>query len=356
MVTPKEAVWRLEPHGQAKHDILRRYLEAWFPILASWNKTMLYLDGFAGPGVYTAGQPGSPIIALQVATEHAKVLRGRVLFCFIEEDADRIAVLQAEVAKLALPPNFEVEIRQSRFEDHIDQVLAAVGGGQLPIFAFVDPFGFSGLPFAVISKLLKRPQGEVLVTLMAEFMNRFLTEAAVQKHIVETFGTDEVLKFPGSVSDRMEALAALYQDQLSGQARFVRRFEMRNEKDQPLYYLYFASSNRQGHIRMKEAMWRVDPLGEFRFSDASDPDQLVMYADQVDLPLAEALAKRFAGRMVRGFDVRLHVEDETPYLNRHKTAALGRLEADRRLRVEGVQANGKKRRARSYPDECEMQF
>ena len=36
---------------------------------------------------------------------------------------------------------------------------------------------------------------------------------------------------------------------------------------------------------MKEAMWKVDPLGEFSFSDATDPNQRILFPNQsmVDL-------------------------------------------------------------------------
>ena len=30
-----DTVWQIEEHTKAKHEILRRYLSAWFPILAS---------------------------------------------------------------------------------------------------------------------------------------------------------------------------------------------------------------------------------------------------------------------------------------------------------------------------------
>lgn len=38
MAIPKETIWEIEPHTQAKHEILRRYLSAWFPILGKYNK------------------------------------------------------------------------------------------------------------------------------------------------------------------------------------------------------------------------------------------------------------------------------------------------------------------------------
>ena len=34
MVAPKTTIWKLDPHTSAKHAILRRYLQAWAPILA----------------------------------------------------------------------------------------------------------------------------------------------------------------------------------------------------------------------------------------------------------------------------------------------------------------------------------
>jgi len=54
----------MEPHTEAKHDILERYLERWFPILSSHGGRLAYIDGFAGPGVYSAEERGSPILAL----------------------------------------------------------------------------------------------------------------------------------------------------------------------------------------------------------------------------------------------------------------------------------------------------
>jgi hypothetical protein len=44
--------WPLDPHTLAKHEILRRYLYAWFPIMSCYNGRLVFLDGFAGPGAY----------------------------------------------------------------------------------------------------------------------------------------------------------------------------------------------------------------------------------------------------------------------------------------------------------------
>ena len=69
MAVPKEVVWDRDPHTEAKHDLLKVYLDAWFPIMASrWSSTgICYVDAFAGPGEYRDGSVGSPIIALDAA-------------------------------------------------------------------------------------------------------------------------------------------------------------------------------------------------------------------------------------------------------------------------------------------------
>jgi three-Cys-motif partner protein len=85
MAVPKETIWDIEPHTQAKHEILTRYLDAWFPILASWNMKVLFIDGFAGPGTYKDGSPGSPLLAIDAARRRESYLRNStVMFLFNE--------------------------------------------------------------------------------------------------------------------------------------------------------------------------------------------------------------------------------------------------------------------------------
>ena len=45
-------IWPLEPHTKAKHEILKYYLGAWFPILAKGSGRIVYIDGFAFLGYY----------------------------------------------------------------------------------------------------------------------------------------------------------------------------------------------------------------------------------------------------------------------------------------------------------------
>lgn len=83
----KETIWPTTPHTEAKHQILEEYLKAWFPILFRFHDRVVYLDGFAGPGIYAGKEDGSPIIAIRTALQHRMAERFReIVFWFIEKD------------------------------------------------------------------------------------------------------------------------------------------------------------------------------------------------------------------------------------------------------------------------------
>lgn len=360
MATPTETVWDLEPHTAAKHEILRRYLAAWFPILGSYHGRIVYLDGFAGPGRYRNGEAGSPVIALEVASNLRKATAGEIVFWFIEEREDRLAHLKQELAKLILPAHFQITADSGRFHEQFGRVLQSIeiDKQQLaPTFAFIDPFGFSGIPFSLIERLLQHPRSEAFITFMVDAINRFLDhpEDKVVAHIAEAFGGEQAISIAKGSGDRVQKLRDLYQAKLSTAARYVRYFEMRDRNDRPQYYLFFATNNALGHLKMKEAMWKVDPDGQFRFSDATNPNQMVLFEADPTEKVAAEIRCRFRGKgAVTGKEVRTFVEDGTAYLKKHMTAALKIAEQRGQLGVDALKTDGARRRANTYPDEANL--
>src|SRR5689334_11606762 len=94
-------VWEAEPHTLAKHGIYRTYLEAWAAILSNspFGTELQVVDGFAGPGEYLRGEPGSPIVALNSILGHTRSLPKRVRLRFIELDEERHAHLVSRLAR-----------------------------------------------------------------------------------------------------------------------------------------------------------------------------------------------------------------------------------------------------------------
>jgi three-Cys-motif partner protein len=356
VAVPKDTIWPLEPHTAAKHEILRRYLAAWFPIINTGNNEILYIDGFCGPGRYTGGEEGSPLIALQVARTHRKPLTGKIHFWFIDEDKDRIDFLERELLSVERPSHFHVHTNNGRFHEVIGSALDALRPDQqlFPTFAFIDPFGFSGIPYSIVRRLLQQPKCEVFVTFMVDSINRWITAPndVIRKQIVDTFDSVRPLEIITSPGDRVGNLRALYQSKLSEDAKYVRYFEMRDTYDRPIYYLFFATNNPLGHVKMKEAMWKVDPQGHFRFSDGTNPDQMILFQDDPTHKIADDLTRQFSGKgVVPVARASSYIENETGYLRKQMLAALRLLEKDQKLIANPVKRNGGKRMKNTFPDD-----
>lgn len=361
MALPKDTLWAIEPHTEAKHKILRKYLEAWFPIMTSWNSRIVYLDGFSGPGRYTGGQPGSPVIALECAKNHRAALKGELVFLFIEQRKDRADYLDAEIEPFRAG-RFKIEVRCGEFAPTLGEILDHLdreGHRIAPTFALIDPFGFSGIPYSLIRRLLANPRCEVFISFMVDSINRWLTHPGgdIRAHIEETFGTDEAFVIAMGAPDRITALKDLYYHQLTKIAEFVRYFELRDNDDRVVYYLFFASNNGTGHHKMKEAMWKVDPLGDFSFSDATNPNQRILFLNVPLDILKSNLIQGFrgAGEIPVG-RVETYTFDKTGFLRKHMREVLDNLESEGLVKVALVKTNGKKRLRNTYPNDALITF
>lgn len=362
MSTPQKTTWEIEPHTLAKHEILRRYLGAWFPILGTAFQNIVYIDGFCGPGRYDGGEVGSPIIALREAKKHRNRLqKNRLIFHFVDERPDRISQLNDELEQIEVPDNFEIRPVARAFEHEFRDLLNNFDKDEFqkaPIFAFIDPFGFKGVPFDLVQKLLKKPRTEVFINIMADSINRFLEhpDKVTRQHISDLFGTTDVFKIAQDSGSRVEDLRLLYQEQLKKHAQFVRYFEMRNSKNRPIYYLFFATNNSLGHLRMKQAFWKVDSASGVRFSDATNPNQLVLFELDESETLAKELQNKFMNQKVQVKQVRDFVINKTSFLPKHVTKALRLLEKEKEIYVQTLKSDGNKRRKNSFPDEVIITF
>jgi three-Cys-motif partner protein len=302
--------------------------------MSRWNGRVLYIDGFAGPGIYENGEPGSPIIALDAALGQTQHIRGEMFFLFIEENQDRHENLKAQIARRQLPAKLRVEVVNGRFDDTLNSVLAplAASGKQLiPTFAFIDPFGFSHTPMSVIAAIMKNPRCEVLITFMYEEINRFLAHEDHPATFDSLFGSDAWRACLQQLQPaaRERCIRDAYQSQLTAAGiRYVRAFKMRNRDNRTDYFLFFGTYNITGLAKMKESMWRVDQGGQFEFSDATNPDQTLLFSATPEFGrLRRELQVGLAGQTVSVEQVEEFVLDKTAYTASHYKRVLKELEA-----------------------------
>ncbi|MGZ8285717.1 MAG: three-Cys-motif partner protein TcmP [Allosphingosinicella sp.] len=318
--------WNIEPHTQAKLDILRRYLQAWFPILSMGrHPRVVYIDGFAGPGRYEGGEEGSPLIALRAVLNQPLALGAALEFHFVEADPEVRLHLESELDEWAPllrgRPRVSVEIHGTEFAAAYPAITKRLGSSDnvVPTFALIDPFGWTGVPFSIVSELLGRGSTEVVFNFMHEEINRFLAHSDQPENFDALFGVStwrECLPLKGH--RRTYALHDLYQNQLRTRCRYVRSFTMVNRSKRVDYFLFFGTNSLKGLERMKDSMWKVAPTGDFCFSDATDPEELTLFGSEPDLRvLAESMRQHHRGEFVLVDELYKWALTDTPFLAKH---------------------------------------
>lgn len=362
---PETTKWELEPHTGAKHEILRRYLNAWFPIMSRHNQRILYIDGFAGPGEYTGGEIGSPLIALNTAIEHEARLTDELVFVFIEKDPDRRDYLAGKLEEYEdLPDNIVIQGPVlGTFDEEMTDILDALdaqSAALAPTFAMVDPFGWSGTPMSVISRIMGHNRAEVLVTFMYEAINRFVAHGGgtIEAQFDELYGTGawrQAAEFEDP-DQRRRHLHDLYRDQLKQEAdiNYVRSFEMLNDGNRTEYFLFFGTNSFMGLKKMKYAMWQVDPGAGMQFSDYTHSDQQVLFEEEPDFnQLREMMLAWGAGSDRTVDEIERFVVEGTPFAHTHyKRQVLKPLEKEG---VISVPTSPRSRRY-SFPDGTVVRF
>ena len=165
---------------QAKHFILRRYLQALAAKVLNFQD-ITYVDGFSGPWEtktedFSDSSFMIAISVLQEAQRQYKERKGitRKIRCFFSEtDSEAFAQLDAAVARYHKPEEgFEIKTYRGQFENAVGEIQAFIGGS-FPLI-FIDPTGWTGYPFNKIKPLFELPKCEVLINFMYAFIQRFV--------------------------------------------------------------------------------------------------------------------------------------------------------------------------------------
>ena len=343
--------------------MLRQYLNAWLPIMTRSNDRILFIDAFAGPGRYASGEEGSPLVALNTYLSHSNLpsADGGIDFFFIEKDPARADHLRQVLAPKSseVPSDCGISVITGAFTDRMTEALDAINlqNKELaPAFVMLDPFGVSDTPMDLIARILQNEKSEVYVSFMSRDINRFNTVPEYEEALNSLFGCED-WKSAWALDngpDKIKFFYQLYTDQLKASgAEYVLRFDL-YENESLVYALFFATKNDLGCDKMKQAMWRVAPFGDFRFKSATR-DQMILDEGFTDLrALDDALVGNF------GMNVSISIEslerfmrsDETLFHSGQLRSRLAEMENDGRL---VVQDSPRQRRV-GYPHGTAIRF
>ncbi|HMD53348.1 MAG TPA: three-Cys-motif partner protein TcmP, partial [Phycisphaerae bacterium] len=308
---------------------------------------------------YTNTEKSSPIVALQAAK--AAVLSAGVAgstteysFLFVEKKSDFASNLQEVVKGISLPSQIKWSVEQGSFEEKVGGLLNDLkqsGRILAPTFAFIDPFGATGLPFKVIAEILNHKSCEVLLNLDSDGIGRLVSAQTFDKnkeHLDILFGdgswrTELDPKLP------MQKLSAqilmLYKRRLKSVVPYVFAFAMNSREGQLNYHLVFASQHPLGLEKMKEAMKSVDQSGDYSFSDDTVGQERLPFDFEAPAIWAERMQRALAGEWRSYDDFRDYALNETPFI---KPKSMLR-ELEGRGLIEVVSSPGRKKG--SFPED-----
>lgn len=339
MAVPTGLLWERDPHTAAKHILLRRYLSAWFPIMAKHFRDdgITFLDGFAGPGEYTNSQESSPAIAMaQAMRVEIASLRTPIRLVSIEEDRRRAMHLKTLLAnrfpQSSRPAELVTRIHHGKCGDLYERAIAAVGGWAGPVFANLDGWG-ADVDLAIVRRIAQQQSSEVLVTFKDQFFIRFAN--GEQEAGERVFGHSDWRKVNQlSTFEKKPFLLGLYRQCLHDAGfPYVLTFEMIDEGGHSLY-LFFGTTSRVAVRKFKDGLWEVDGVAGQRFRDPRDRNQMSFDILKPDFtPLANSIIERLEVRNHDMAELCRHALLETIYKDTHVKPVVDSLLAQRRVEL-----------------------
>lgn len=362
MPTHGPVPWAIAPHTAAKHQIYATYLRDWFEILMRGQRAFrfaTYAEGFAGPGVYSTGELGSPVLAVKALIESPKLAEftreGK--FVFVDDDHRCIGRLIAELTdhvglEVYTDPatrgtilgnvrrarsDTPVRIVEGSCADHLETALDAAGAWGQPIFANLDSWGNAPVPYRLLKRIAENKAGEVIVTLAPQHFIRFVETAG--ERLDEVFGhvpdwRQLASQEPGN---KRRFVLTKYREALARAGfQFILDFELKPVTGDSLY-LVFGTNNRKGLATMKRALWDVDPTFGVGFRDPRDDQGELLFnvSNAQDAPLQRFLAARLSAGPEWVPRLRDAAVLQTVYRETHVLPAVEKMVSAGRLQVVG---------------------
>lgn len=354
MAKAQPSIWKLEDHTRAKHELLTRYLKRWVPIFQHGygrRDHLVFVDGFAGPGVYADDEPGSPVLMIREFLNADRQPTTTLHCFFVEKDKKRVAELERRVSGFR-SARCVIHVLDGEYAARCHEINAYIDDLPDPaVFAFLDPFSALDDP-DLAGDVVVRPSAEALVYLPVGHFARFLEQKSFAPTLMGVFGDDRWKQLIGQATREISAgLVRLYSERLAetggGSRVYVEHFAIRPAKGER-YYLFFATKHKKAIEAMREAFWQVDPA-EGRSYDAKNPPQPGLSAWRPGL--AEKIIERFkaAGRF-RFEDAWSFVAEEVPPFDKKRLReALAQLRDDQRIVIRDPKTGEPSRRG--FPEQ-----
>ncbi|HET6630430.1 MAG TPA: three-Cys-motif partner protein TcmP [Woeseiaceae bacterium] len=315
------------PQNRVKHEILTKYFAAYLTALRKTADAFHYIDGFAGPGMYAEGEPGSPLHAIELLASQPNPASAS----FVEHDPALHDSLKHAIANArGITTLFDSPlIERGEFAEFISAILARPiykRFRKVATFAFVDPCGVDGLRMADLTKILATQFGECLVFWNYAGLSRWIGGVAAGKHsrskLNAFFGSAETAsdaiefaqsRVAGAGKERYLRDSYLHAVSQHAGARYLLPFRFRaSDAERTSHYLMHLCCHSLGFVIMKEVMKKAaSSAGDFGTFQFVPKDEL---GEQTDMfhPSADRARREVITRLEQGAEsVRLFTREWT---------------------------------------------
>jgi three-Cys-motif partner protein len=267
-----------------KLEIFAECFREWFPVFVhhTFIRKIYIFDFFAGSGMDTQGNLGSPLILLSEARgKHCDAIRKNgkeILFAFNEKDLTKKTELKENVTSfigscqtVKCPDNhcvYKIIFGQNEFKDifNDDSVEAILKNQKLAKFILLDQYGFSQVDEDIFLKLVDSPTTDFIFFISSSFIRRFKEHPVTKKY----FDTNQIPFDEAKPHDCHRQIADYFESLISdGKEYYLHNFTIK--KDANYWGLIFGTSHTLGMEKFLKVCWEKDTLaGESNFNIDND--------------------------------------------------------------------------------------
>jgi len=187
-----------------KDELLQNYLNVYFVKIFATRKDVLYIDAFAGQGMFDDGKKGSPLIAYD-AYERAYNTSKKpqnVFWIFIDPKYYDQLTQNVEKIKNCTTVN-------GTYEKNVVSILKQSSNGK-NVFIYIDPFGVKSMKFDILSKISKFQKSACSIELLINFNSfGFIREACRVLKIESDLNTQDFTELPDEENNQHSSVNCL---------------------------------------------------------------------------------------------------------------------------------------------------
>ena len=166
-----------------KLEILSNYLEEWLPVflMGKYIEKIRILDFFCGPGKDQQGQPGSPVVILEVIKKfiqkHIDSMKDRIEIIFNDSKKKHIEELKDILGKPENNiKNVIIKTESLEFEILFDKIEPSLKSNNTSSFIFLNQFGIKEVTKEIFLRLFNLHKTDFMFFISSSSIKRFLEQ------------------------------------------------------------------------------------------------------------------------------------------------------------------------------------